>query len=534
MKNSLSGPCKKTAASPPVLVCGGGLVLGLALAAAGCQDYIFVQDPDIEEAVTKQIIENPTPPASDLLFVIDNSGSMAEEQDNLKKNFGFFIRKIAGAANDFQLGIVSTDMEDPTQSGRLLSQPIRKDTYLWVEEGLKEEGADLDGNGRVGDQVNLREVCADYFSSDREEGKPLPRILKAPKIRDLTNLRERACKQAILISEFKNNVVLGITGSTFEQPLEAMRKSLSTEGGLAENKGFLRDTGRLTIILLTDEEDCSHRKGQLKGEDGGECYKNPQFVFDEKAKTFVQQENPFSQYERLTPTNDYIRFLREEVKAFTPCNPENDKDCPADTKRKRDPNGADKVTMAAIIGAEARREPVDPDDPDGKTAIVESKAANCFSAFGQAAAGERVFEVVRAANSQNLVDSICQEDYRQTMEDIADLVNAQNCFTLSSPPPCPNFMTVTMSDGKETTVIPRSCKQKPEGWRYVRAQKAGERPRICFDGKASGDLEGKKLDVKFISDSPDCKDVDDSVLAECPVEEKPADKAPSGGADKNQ
>ncbi len=59
----------------------------------------------------------------DVLFVVDNSGSMSEEQDNLRDNFGDFITGAQQFQNDYQLGIVTTDMDNPNQSGRLLGDP---------------------------------------------------------------------------------------------------------------------------------------------------------------------------------------------------------------------------------------------------------------------------------------------------------------------------------------------------------------------------------------------------------------------------
>ena len=49
---------------------------------------------------------------TDILFVIDNSGSMSRNQTNLKNNFDFFINVFTAAAADFQIAFITTDSEE--------------------------------------------------------------------------------------------------------------------------------------------------------------------------------------------------------------------------------------------------------------------------------------------------------------------------------------------------------------------------------------------------------------------------------------
>ena len=77
-------------------------------AVAGCQDYLF------QRVCAEQIIEEEQtfaaarPKPADILFIVDNSGSMREEQQNLADNFGLFINEIAGAG-DYRIAVVTTD-----------------------------------------------------------------------------------------------------------------------------------------------------------------------------------------------------------------------------------------------------------------------------------------------------------------------------------------------------------------------------------------------------------------------------------------
>src|SRR5262245_37249544 len=86
------------------------IAMTITTSALGCQDYLFEQKfPErVKEAQIVMPAATPTP--ADILFVVDNSGSMADEQQRLADNFDKFINQIAGAG-DYQIGIVSTDLE---------------------------------------------------------------------------------------------------------------------------------------------------------------------------------------------------------------------------------------------------------------------------------------------------------------------------------------------------------------------------------------------------------------------------------------
>ena len=59
----------------------------------------------------------------DILWVVDNSWSMGEEQTNLANNFASFMTYIDQSLIDYQIGVISTDMEDLAHSGRLQGSP---------------------------------------------------------------------------------------------------------------------------------------------------------------------------------------------------------------------------------------------------------------------------------------------------------------------------------------------------------------------------------------------------------------------------
>lgn len=62
-------------------------------------------------------------PQADVLFVVDNSCSMSQEQASLGANLGAFLQFARGANIDFQIGVVTTDTVRATDRGRFRGDP---------------------------------------------------------------------------------------------------------------------------------------------------------------------------------------------------------------------------------------------------------------------------------------------------------------------------------------------------------------------------------------------------------------------------
>ncbi len=159
------------------------------------------------------------PPRLDILFVIDNSNSMREEQEAVARELTGFIdelKKGGGVPSEFNVGVVTTSVylnarlngqtffiNYPKQAGKLRPIPV----------ALADGGFDYDDPN--GERV--------LSGTDPE-----------------------------LITKFGKLVRQGTTGSGQETPFEAVRLALF--GG---DQGFLRDGARLLVVVLTDEDDCS-------------------------------------------------------------------------------------------------------------------------------------------------------------------------------------------------------------------------------------------------------------------------------------
>ena len=60
----------------------------------------------------------------DILWVVDNSGSMADEIQRVKDEFDSFLGDFIDLGLDFHLGATTTDMSNPSEQGRLQGNPI--------------------------------------------------------------------------------------------------------------------------------------------------------------------------------------------------------------------------------------------------------------------------------------------------------------------------------------------------------------------------------------------------------------------------
>ncbi|MFT5685024.1 MAG: hypothetical protein ACI8RZ_005970 [Myxococcota bacterium] len=136
----------------------------------------------------------------DILWVIDNSLSMSDEQAEVADKFGEFIESIESTGLDFHVGVITTDMESTDIGrGKLLGDP-------------------------------------NYLTRDDDD----------------------------YISAFQDRIQVGIQGSDREKGLDAAISALTEPLVSSSNAGFLRDGAVLSIIFVSDENDCTDR-GALDG-----------------------------------------------------------------------------------------------------------------------------------------------------------------------------------------------------------------------------------------------------------------------------
>jgi hypothetical protein len=199
-------------------------LLGLVAIAPACTwspqycegDWAAVTEEEEPAKTRAQVVAQVLPAEStavDMLFVIDDSLSMTDEQD--------------------QLGIWSSELFDVlSPSGALPDLHIAVTSSSVAISGIKqcETGGSLHVGGAVLQQGRyLRDVAGPAGRERNYSGT--------------------------LTETFAKMARVGDSGCGFEQPFKAARLALS--GYATGGEGFLRDDALLLVVFVTDEDDCS-------------------------------------------------------------------------------------------------------------------------------------------------------------------------------------------------------------------------------------------------------------------------------------
>jgi len=139
----------------------------------------------------------------DILWVIDDSGSMATSQQNVADNFNLFINDFVAKNLDFNIAVTSTGA---------WKDPFTNNTFF-------------DSRFRDGDRQS---TSSGVFVVNPSTPDLIPTIL--------------------------TNMLIGINGTGDERPFMSLTETLNNP----LNTDFLRPDSHLAIIIVTDEDDFSH------------------------------------------------------------------------------------------------------------------------------------------------------------------------------------------------------------------------------------------------------------------------------------
>lgn len=397
-------PCKKEEDCPPHQECQEQICVPSGHCASP-SDCPFGQTC-LEQRCT--ITDQPYPRRVDILFVVDNSDSMKEEQEKLARNFKEFITQLTEQerqTNDFQIGVITTDMD------------------------------------------NCKRDCG--------------RLRGAPKI-----LHSQMSAQA-MIAAFSQTIRVGTGGAAFEKGLAAARAALSRPllDDPSANKGFLRPGALLAVIFVTDEDDCSHKGAILEHSYSEVCYfPHDQVVRNEKGEPIIDKKTQkplYGMMEKRTPVAEYARFFqslgREVLLAGLLGDPVVSKQDPSHPNRliPIDPPNGCQQDQHCHIGLERHQ--------CSYIASGKRRCGGCRSEPANAHPGFRYHELFRALGSEHNWFPICGDDQKfvEALLRFASVINANLEFVdLSKTPYDPNTLQVLLiSPQGESQTVPRASAQ---------------------------------------------------------------------------
>lgn len=269
----------------------------VALLCTGCQEYELRPNEH-----TDTFFQTPMNTV-DILLVVDNSCSMIDEQEKLAFNFENFINAFAAVDVDYQIGVVTTDLEQEHHRGHLRCNADVLGTAtgpFFIETGVNDV-LELDlGGGMLSQtfapgtysteelafEISATSIFADSVFAVATNDDQLWITTEVPcaeatlevgggSLNGTVGFTAGYSMQGVQLitpetpdaaAHFAANVHVGNWGSGFEQGLEGAHMALFDRLDDGANEGFLRiadyagdstNAVGLSIVFVSDEEDQS-------------------------------------------------------------------------------------------------------------------------------------------------------------------------------------------------------------------------------------------------------------------------------------
>jgi hypothetical protein len=442
---------------------------------AGCQDYRFnpVGKCVIQPGASR--IQLAGQATADILFVVDDSGSMQSKQDRLAANFKSFIDALAATqsdrkargldALDFHIAVTTSsvfDGEQPspgpptcqaTGAGGALQCNITNPTFSWTAPytyPCTTPGAicaDL-----VASYTNVGSGCtagvatagAPYPAGDFVAAGSNPRVLHFTKNLDWQSSATDPTIQG-LVAQFKQNIAVGTCGSGMEQHLEASRLAVQKaidqkQPGVAKDE-WPHPGAKLVVVWVGDEDDCSSPKDPNKA----------LFFTPGKSSpgTDVCTADETSSTPKMFPVSTYVNYFATLGRAFG-----------AAFIYSADPTSCADDGSGNVVCT------------PGTCSCVGSSDATC----GGFAAGSRFHDLsagLRSKGFSTLDASVCDADFAKTLAGIAELVKPPPGLTLPTQPASSEvaLLRIESADGKTSKLCTgpatTSAEVSTDDWYFV-------------------------------------------------------------------
>lgn len=328
----------------------GGIRAALAVVGAmgatalGCLDRPVAAVIPVVQSGVSEVVRNEAVEKVDLLMVVDNSGSMADNQSNIMAQLGPLIDQLTNppcisrsmpgggtphacnpmnmddvpqypAVKDLHVGVISTDLgtpgsmvpgcDDATRGDHGLLNPIRNGFALqshlpWAPRrpnavtapaGFRPMACNNDPN-QFPSFITFCSNAADATC-------------------DVPGMNASTRNPAIFSDWFKCNAGIFINGCGLEAQLESVWRALihhdarAVPGNMSPNAGFLREDALLAIMMLSDEEDgsvrdCEYDQGFSAANGGAGCVSGTD-VYNTSSMAWAHPTNPDLRFYLYTP-----------------------------------------------------------------------------------------------------------------------------------------------------------------------------------------------------------------------------------------
>ncbi|HZZ83683.1 MAG TPA: hypothetical protein VFE30_04025 [Anaeromyxobacteraceae bacterium] len=409
--------------------------LTLLVVLAACQGYNFnpVGQCVIQPASQKVTLGGYD--TADILFVVDDSGSMLGEQQMLAQNFDQFVGQLAQlnkdrvarglTALDFHIAVTTSSVfeNDYVASCAKDSTGALSCGYVSVVTGKPASySCDVAGEacGELVTQyygfTTANQGCVPGVST---EGSPYPAgnfVAKGPNPKVIHFTKDLAWdtwgtaapdpRLTLAVAQFKDNVKVGTCGSGQEQHLQAGRLAVEKalrQNGLAQPADVAPSEwphagSRLVVVWMGDEDDCSNPADPLRG--------IVMTSMSPGADACVADEQlPLAQ-RKMFPVQDFADYFTGLGRPF----------------------GAGFIYSATC-------------SLSGATNVCRASLCSCPAGSDPQCSGKSTgtrFQDLAATLRQRSVpvveDSVCDADFASTLRNIADLVKPVNQLQLPTQP----------------------------------------------------------------------------------------------------
>jgi hypothetical protein len=323
-----------------------GVVGAMGVVALGCLDRPVAAVIPVIQSGISEVVRNDAVEKVDLLMVVDNSGSMAENQRNIMAQLGPLINQLTNPPC-ISRSTPGGGMPHPCMAGNMddtPQYPAVKDLHVGVvSTDLGTPGSMVPGcdDSERGDHGLLNPIRNGYALQTHLPWAPRrPNAMMAPPgfrpaactndpnqfpsfITFCSNAADMTCDVAGMNASsrdpiafadwFKCNAGIYINGCGLEAQLEAVWRGLvfhdatSRAGNTSPNANFLREDALLAIVMLSDEEDgsvrnCDYDQGfSMQG--GGACRSGTD-VYNTSSMAWAHPTNPDLRFYLYQPGDD--------------------------------------------------------------------------------------------------------------------------------------------------------------------------------------------------------------------------------------